>query len=226
MKKNYQSKGTGHTEMSFRAKRGISLSSFATLRTSFGLRPQNDNNTVIAAICLLICVIIFSGCSKQIAVVTDAKYYEGKIDILTEQLLKSIPKEKVEAKEGKLINRVAVMDFVNSNGRVSALGKYLGSKLSETIIEKNYFKVAQRGEVLDALKNSNIIFTGVMNNETIKKLGEKLKVDAVFFGEIVDLGTNIDVNIKFILVKDGEMLSAASIDIERTKSAVNLMETY
>ena len=118
------------------------------------------------------------------------------------------------------------MDFVNSNGRVSALGKYLGSKLSETIIEKNYFKVAQRGEVLDALKNNNIVFTGVMNNETIKKLGERLKVDAVFFGEIVDLGTNIDVNIKFILVKDGEMLSAASIDIERTKSAVNLMETY
>jgi len=34
------------------------------------------------------------------------------------------------------------------------------------------------------------------------------------------------VNIKFIFVKDGEMLSAASIDIERTKSAVNLMETY
>src|SRR3989338_75498 len=219
--------------MSFRASEPSALSEAKgrnrvpslMLRTSFGLCPQNDSNTVISVICIFLCVIIFSGCSKQVAVVTDAKYYEGKIDILTEQLLKSIPKEKIEANEAKLIKKVAIMDFVNSNGRVSALGKYLGSKLSETIIEKNYFKVAQRGEVLDALKNNNIVFTGVMNNETIKKLGERLKVDAVFFGEIVDLGTDIDVNIKFILVKDGEMLSAASIDIERTKSAVNLMET-
>ena len=220
MKKNYQNKYTDYTKMSFREKRGISVLRF------FGLCPQNDSNTVISVICIFLCVIIFSGCSKQVAVVTDAKYYEGKINELTEQLLKSIPKEKIEANGAKLINKIAIMDFVNSNGRVSALGKYLGSKLSETIIEKNYFKVAQRGEVLDALKNNNIVFTGVMNNETIKKLGERLKVDAVFFGEIVDLGTNIDVNIKFILVKDGEMLSAASIDIERTKSAVNLMETY
>lgn len=171
-------------------------------------------------------LFLLSGCSKQVAVVTDAKYYEGKINELTEQLLKSIPKEKVETNAAKLINKVAIMDFVNSNGRVSSLGKYLGSKLSETIIEKNYFKVAQRGEVLDGMKNSNIVFTGVMNNETIKKLGEKLQVDAIFFSEIVDLGTNIDVNIKLILIKTGEMLSAASIDIERTKSAVNLMETY
>ncbi len=180
-------------------------------------------------VCLLssvFCLLFFAGCSKQVAVVTDAKYYEGKINELTEQLLKSIPKEKIETKEGKLINKVAIMDFVNSNGRVSALGKYLGSKLSETIIEKNYFKVAQRGEVLDGMKNNNIVFTGVMNNETIKKLGEKLQVDAIFFSEIVDLGTNIDVNIKLILIKNGEMLSAASVDIERTKSAVNLMETY
>lgn len=183
---------------------------------------------LIGVICLFICVIIFAGCAKQIAIVTDAKYYEGKINELTEQLLKTktIPKEKPEANEAKLINKVAIMDFVNSNGRVSALGKYLGSKLSETIIEKNYFKVAQRGEVLDALKNNNILFTGAMNNEAIKKLGEKLQVDAIFFSEIVDLGTNIDVNIKLILIKNGEMLSAASIDIERTKSAVNLMETY
>jgi TolB-like protein len=172
------------------------------------------------------CSLFFAGCSKQVAIVTDARYYEGKINELTELLLKTIPKEKLESKEAKLINKVAIMDFVNSNGKVSALGKYLGSKLSETIIEKNYFNVAQRGEVLDALKNNNIVFTGIMNNETIKKVGERLKVDAVFFGEIVDLGTNIDVNIKFILVKDGEMLSAASIDIERTKSAINLMETY
>ena len=172
------------------------------------------------------CSLFFVGCTKQVAIVTDAKYYEGKIDALTEQLLKSIPKEKLVVNEAKLINRVAVMDFVNSSGKVSALGKYLSSKLSETIIEKKYFKVVHRGEVLDALRVNNIAFTGLMNNETIKKFGEKLQIDAIFFGEIVDLGTNIDINIKFILAKDGEMLSAASTDIERTKSAVNLMETY
>src|SRR3990170_3410055 len=207
MKKNYQNKKW--SEKDSRQYAVCSMQKNHLLPTAYCL--------LLTAYCLLLTV---AGCSKQVAVVTDAKYYEGKIDILTEQLLKSIPKEKIEANEAKLIKKVAIMDFVNSSGRVSALGKYLGSKLSETIIEKNYFKVAQRGEVLDGMKNNNIVFTGVMNNETIKKLGERLKVDAVFFGEIVDLGTNIDVNIKFIFVKDGEMLSAASIDIERTKSAV------
>lgn len=207
MKKNYQSKKIGYRLWVIGYGFGLWI-----LPITYYLLP--------------ITYIFSSGCSKQVAVVTDAKYYEGKINELTEQLLKSIPKEKIEANEAKLINKVAIMDFVNSNGRVSALGKYLGSKLSETIIEKNYFKVAQRGEVLDAMKNNNIVFTGVMNNETIKKLGEKLQVDAIFFSEIVDLGTNIDVNIKLILIKTGEMFSAASIDIERTKSAVNLMETY
>jgi TolB-like protein len=161
-----------------------------------------------------------SGCAKQIVIVTDSKYYEGKIKMVSGQLLKyaSDTEEKIE--------KVAVMDFVNANGKVSALGKYLGSKLSETIIETNSFKVAQRGEVLEVMKKNNITFPSGLNNDTIKKVGEGLQVDAIFFGEIIDLGTNIDVNVKFISSKSGEILSADSIDIERTKSAVNLMETY
>jgi TolB-like protein len=174
----------------------------------------------------VLCILLTAGCAKQVIIVTDARYYEGKIKALTDQLVKSVTKEKLAVAGADKINRVAVMDFINFNGKVSTLGKYLSSKLSETIIEKNYFKVVQRGEVLGVLKVNNIVSTGGLNNETMKRLGEGLNADAFFFGEIIDLGTNIDINVKFISSKNGEILSAASFNIDRTRSAINLMETF
>ncbi len=188
-------------------------------------QKKNIYCSLLIAYCLLLTVF---GCGKQVVIVTDSKYYEGKIKTVLGQLLKSASdtKEKHAVSGANLIEKVAVMDFVNANGKVSALGKYLGSKLSETIIESNSFKVAQRGEVLEVMKKNNIASPSALNNETIKKVGEGLRVDGIFFGEIIDLGTNIDVNVKFIGSKNGEILSAGSIDIERTKSVVNLMEIY
>ena len=43
----------------------------------------------------------------------------------------------------------------------------------------------------------------------LRDLGDALQIEAVIVGKIIDLGTNLDVNINSIEVKTGEIIASA-----------------
>jgi len=69
---------------------------------------------------------------------------------------------------------VAVLDFVNPNGKTSQLGKYLTAKFSELSIQKNLFQTPVEGEVSKALKTLGIAYNGTMDGASAKRLGEAI----------------------------------------------------
>ena len=158
------------------------------------------------------------GLKKFFATEADTRYYERKCANLVDQM------------DGKMeeygIRRIAVIDFVDIEGKVSELGKFLAAKLMVQIPKKSPFIVVQKGHVDMALRDLQISPMESYTLQTTKDIGNKLGVDGLLLGKIVDLGTNIDINLKLIDVNTGDLIATASESLARTKYAVEMSNRY
>jgi len=144
----------------------------------------------------------------------DTRYYNRKSLNLLEQLTTNIDMYEVR--------KIAVIDMVGFEGKVSELGRFLSSNLTAQIPRETQLVVVQRGQVEDALQGLDTIPKESYNLEITNKLGKKMGVDALVVGKIMDLGTNIDVNLKMVDVHTGDVISTASESLARTRYAIEM----
>lgn len=176
-------------------------------------------------------VLVFSGCAALNPVlvplglaeppppVTDSAYFNTQTDTLLERLKTS---------QSKSFRRVAALNFVNSNGQVSELGRYLTSKFGERAMAKQMFRVTPQGQVKDALTKLKIIGYAELTRDQIEKLGTEVDADAIVTGVVSDLqkGSDVDLSVKVIHVQTGEMAAAASVNIYRSKQVQTLIQQF
>lgn len=148
----------------------------------------------------------------------DSRYYNRKCGNLLEQLNQKLGEYG--------IRRIAVMDFVDYEGKVSELGRFLSSNLMVQIPKESALIVVQRGQVEKALQELGIPPKEGYELDAMNKLGKKLAVDGIVVGKLVDLGTNIDVNLKMIDVNTGDVIATASESLARTRYAVEMSERH
>ncbi len=148
----------------------------------------------------------------------DSRYYERKCRNLLNQIDNNL--------SAYGIRRIAVIDFVDIEGKVSELGRFLSSKLTLQIPKESEMIVIQRGHVEKALKELRLPPRESYNFDITTQLGKKLGVDGIILGKIVDLGTNIDVNLKLIDANTGDVIATASESLARTKYAVEMSGRY
>ncbi len=174
---------------------------------------------MISAVAILI-GFTFS-CSKEIPPppVTDSTYFNGKLGILADQLAQSAIRRP---------RRAAVLDFVNQDGKTSQLGKYLTTKFIEISSQKALFITPSDGEVSAAIKAQGIKYNGTLNTENASKLGRTLGVDALIVGVVSDLqkGSDVDLVVKMIDARNGNIISAASTSFYRSKQVSGLLESF
>lgn len=194
--------------------------------THFSDRRALFSNLLVILFVLLLCSVMVSitGCSalpfgKQPDVVTDASYFNARVTLLVEQLV---------ANSTKRIRKAALLDYVNPDGRVSQFGRYLTDKTGEVAVANKSFQVVSRGETLDSLTKNGIPNDGKIDRESAKKLGQSLGVDTVILGLIADLqkGSNVDVTLKAIDTQGGNVVSAASVDMIRSKQIQSLLSSF
>jgi hypothetical protein len=151
--------------------------------------------------------------------VTDSNYFLGKISKLADSLIKKAVRHP---------RRAAIMDFVNTNGKTSQFGKYVTSKFTEISVEKNLFATPSEGEVTKTLKLLNLIYNGSIDGASAKKLGEALNCDAIIVGTISDLqkGSDVDLVLKIIDSKTGNVVSASSASFFRSKQVSSMLDTF
>tara|TARA_B100000686_G_C16795142_1_gene981710 strand:+ start:2312 stop:2713 length:402 start_codon:yes stop_codon:yes gene_type:complete len=124
------------------------------------------------------------------------------------------------------INKVAIIDLVDSQGKVPILGEYLASRLVENIAQRKMFRVAQKGEVhkaLEALELKPALFYSKTENQ---EMGRTLNAQAIIQGKLTDLGTNLDVQLTMVDVVTGEVIASATETLNRTKFAVEMLRHY
>lgn len=180
---------------------------------------------VFPAFLAVFALFLFSGCQnlpiigKKKEEVTDAAYFNAKAKLLVDQLMTNSTKK---------IRKVALLDLVNTDGRVSQFGRYLTDKTVEIAVAQKSFQTVPRGETTDALVKNNIPYNGSLDRESAKKLGTTLGVDTVVMGQISDLqkGSNVDVSMKAIDTQVGNVISVASVDIARSKQVQSLLTAF
>jgi len=163
----------------------------------------------------------FAPLEKMFNPKTNSRYYERKARHLVNQLVDRMEDEN----SNDAIRKIAIMDLVDHNGRVAELGRYISLKITNEISKNNYFKLAPRGNLLDAMKSLNMDFDS-FKTSIPKEFGEVLQVEAVISGKIIDLGTNLDVNVNSIDVKTGEIIASASESFARSDFATEMLRKY
>lgn len=151
--------------------------------------------------------------------ITDSLYFNGKLSILADQLAQNTTRRP---------RRAAVLDFVNQNGKTSQLGKYVTAKFMEISSQKALFTIPSEGEVAAAIKAQGIKYNGSVNTEDAAKLGKALGVDALIVGVLSDLqkGSDVDLAVKMIDTRNGNVVSAASTSFERSKQVSGMLESF
>ena len=149
---------------------------------------------------------------------TDSTYYSTKSKNIVRQLA-------LAAKEYQ-INKVAVLDFVNSEGKVPVLGEYLASRIVEEVTRQKTFRVAQRGEVEEVLTNLNLKPAAGYTTDETRRIGKALNTQALILGKITDIGSNLDVRIALIDIVSGEIIASATEDLVRSRFAVEMLRHY
>lgn len=171
---------------------------------------------------------ILSGCEfslkppgslkKYFKTEADSRYYERKCKDLLKQI--NVDLERYG------IRRIAVIDFVDIEGRVSELGRFLSSELILQVPKESEIIVIQRGHVEEAMRELRIVPMESYDFQKTNELGAKLGVDGIVFGKLVDLGTNIDANLRMIDVNTGDVVSTASASLARSKYAVEMSNRF
>jgi len=122
-------------------------------------------------------------------------------------------------------NKIAVVEFTNLDGTVSAFGKFLAEELITRLfmVSPGKFTVVERSQLQKVFKELGFQMIEVVDETTIKKLGKILGVDAIVTGSITDLGNTVKVNGRMISTETARVFAVAATEIPKVGTVVNLM---
>ncbi|MGQ9571258.1 MAG: FlgO family outer membrane protein [Thermodesulfovibrionales bacterium] len=137
---------------------------------------------------LFICIIsaIFS-----ISIPQSSLAYEKEIKRLSSTISEDI------VKAGK--KTIAVTDFVDLQGNVNELGRFIAEELSVDLLDvAKGFEVIDRTHLKSILAEHKLSMSGLVNPNTVKKLGQITGAEAIVTGSVTLFGDSIRVSYKVI----------------------------
>ena len=110
--------------------------------------------------------------------------------------------------------RVAVIDF-EQKAYQEFQGKQIGEIVAEwlitSLVNTGRFEVVERAQLQKIMKEQQLGMTGMINQETVAKVGELLGVKVIITGSVIQIGNTYEVNARLISVEDGSILNAERI---------------
>ena len=140
---------------------------------------------------------------------------DAQLDNLTDQIVKSL------AEKGK--SKIAVIEFSDLDGNITAFGKFISEELITRLFLTNRFEVVERNLLNKVLEEHKLNVSGIVDENSIKELGRILGVDAIATGSITDIGTDLKVNARLISTETGTIFSVASVKISQDQTVTTLM---
>lgn len=135
--------------------------------------------------------------------------------------LSSVMSENI-ARAGK--KTIAVVDFIDLQGNVTELGRFLAEEFSVALSGTGKgFEVVERTQLKAILKEHKLVLTGIIDPSTAKKLGQIVGVDALITGTITPFGDTVRVAAKVLDTGSGKVIAASSGDIPKTKAIEELL---
>ncbi len=121
------------------------------------------------------------------------------------------------------IKNVAIADFANLNGAPTELGKYLAEQFSDVMVNANIsFSVVNRGRLNFLLKEAGLDAKGLLDPNSVAKLGKLKGIDAIVVGTMTSVGENINVNVQALNLETAVILASAKGSLPRTPAIIEL----
>lgn len=119
---------------------------------------------------------------------------------------------------------VAVVDFTDLQGNVTELGRFIAEEISVnlTMAEKD-FQVIDRNHLKTLMTEHKLSVSGLVDPETIKKIGQISGVDALITGSVTPFGDNIRVTCKVIATDSAKIITADKTELAKTKAIDELL---
>jgi len=121
------------------------------------------------------------------------------------------------------IKNVAIADFANLNGTPTELGKYLAEQFSDVMVNANIsFSVINRGRLNFLLKEAGLDAKGLLDPNSVAKLGKLKGIDAIVVGTMTSVGESINVNVQALNLETAVILASAKGSLPRTPAIIEL----
>ena len=133
----------------------------------------------------------------------------------------SDPLEKVGRDLGKSLRhlnkpRVCLLAFANPDGRISVGSKVVCERLTTYMSTMKHFQIIERLLMEKLLEEQHIENTGIIDPNTVKKIGKVLGVDVIITGTLIELENNkIEINARALTSDTGAVLSASRAVINK-----------
>jgi TolB-like protein len=102
---------------------------------------------------------------------------------------------------------VTVMDFVNTDGHLSQLGRYVADDTTAYLVKRPNLKVLERKQIDRILQEiTEFDSGGMVREDQIVELGGMLGIDAVVTGTLTRSGLSILINMKIVDIHTGQIL--------------------
>jgi len=116
------------------------------------------------------------------------------------------------------ISEIAICDFENKTD-IDLAGSYAADRLQERVKKNSEFNILERKTIQDILKEQDITPSDVTDPKNIKKISEKVSIDAIITGSVVGIDdphtqyyytknfdTSFKVQIRIVDIESGRVL--------------------
>lgn len=142
--------------------------------------------------------------------------YDKELKSLSDTLAGKIAKNSKKS--------IAVVDFTDLQGNVTELGRFIAEEISVnlTMAEKG-FEVIDRNHLKTLLTEHKLSVSGLVDPDTIKKIGQISGVDALVTGSVTPFGDNIRITCKVIATDTAKIITADKTELAKTKAIDDLL---
>jgi len=117
---------------------------------------------------------------------------------------------------------IAVADFVNDNGEVSKLGRYIADKLTPYFAQSRQFSVMERALINKVIEEQQFQVSSFVDESSTQEFGKILGAETIISGKISELTDMFYVNAKAVGVARGNLLVSVDAEIDRSGRLVAL----
>jgi len=172
--------------------------------------PEKKCYNIIILLSSILCIILICYGSEN----TFA--YEQSINKMSSTLSESIIKSAKKS--------VAVVDFSDLQGNATELGRFIAEEISTDLVAKaEGFEVIDRTHLNSILLENKLSLSGLVDRETVKKLGKIAGVDALVTGSVTPFGDSIRVTCKILATDTARVIGSAKGDIAKTSALADLL---
>jgi outer membrane protein W/TolB-like protein len=124
--------------------------------------------------------------------------------------------------EGKA---VIVVPFQDIQGNITSLGTYLSEQVQISLANKSV-TVVERRALETALEEQKLTQSGLLDENTVVKLGRALGARIAIYGTAIETKKLIGLNLKIVDIEKGITIGGVTDDIERNRSMNQIINTF